>query len=76
MMAKGPLKVKKVKKSQKATEEQVSFDPRLSQDKKTFVLVIESTTPMSWFDAVMAAFIWGKDSKDELIDQATNTTEH
>lgn len=72
MMAKGPLKIKK----QKATEEAVSFDPRLSQDKKTFVLVIESTTPMSWFDAIMATFIYGKDEKDRLIDGATNTTEH
>lgn len=70
-MGKGELKVKK----HKATEEEVSFDPRLSQDKKTFVLVIESSVPMKWWDAVQACYVWAKDEMDQLKVEH-NQTEH
>lgn len=69
-MAKGDLKIKK-----KSTEESVSFDPRLSQDKKTFVLVIESTCSMLWLDAVEACLVW---SSEELkkYEHEQSATQH
>lgn len=63
MHMKGELKIKRKSKS---SEETVTFDPRLSQDKKTFVLVVESSTPMTWFEAVQATRVWAIDEKDRL----------
>ncbi len=71
-MGRGELKIKK----KSATEETVSFDPRLSQDKKTFVLVVESTCPMSWFDTVQATLIWAKEEHDRLVNGAECLEEH
>jgi hypothetical protein len=66
-MAKGEIKIKKG----------VSHEPRLSPDKRTFVLVIESTDPMSWYDAVLRCNFWSKDELRRLIgvDEA-DLTEH
>jgi hypothetical protein len=70
-VAKGDLKIKKVK----GAEEAVSFDPRLSQDKKTFVLVVESTSALKWWDAVQAAYVWAKDELDR-VGAEHSTAEH
>jgi hypothetical protein len=70
MHMKGELKIKRKRKS---TEETVTFDPRLSQDKKTFVLVIESSTPMTWFESVQAALVYAKDELDRLGLEASAT---
>lgn len=69
-MGKGELRIKKTK-----AEEEVIFDPRLSQDKKTFVLVIESTCRMSWYEAVQAARVYAVDELERL-GRETNTNEH
>lgn len=67
---KGDIKVKRKKKS---TQETVTFDPRLSQDKKTFVLVIESTSAMHWHDALYACLVYAKDELNELNIEASAT---
>ena len=72
MSRKGDIKIK----AQKATEEAVSFDPRLSQDKKTFVLVVESTCPMTWFEAIQACLIYAKDEHNSLTAGVESDTEH
>ncbi len=71
-MSKGALKIKK----KRATEEAVSFDPRLSQDKKTFVLVVESTCSMSWYDAIQATLIYAKDEFESLNSGEPSVTPH
>lgn len=64
-MSKGPLKVART-----SARHAVTYDPRLSQDKKTFVLVIESTAKMSWLEAVRHAIAWGKDEQTRVINEA------
>jgi hypothetical protein len=69
---KGDIRIKKITKD---GADMFTFDPRLSQDKKTFVLVIECTKKMSWYEAIMACVIYAKDEKDALLKE-TSLTEH
>jgi hypothetical protein len=47
---KGDIKIKRKKK----TQDWVSFDPRISNDKKTFVLRIESSSKRNWYEFLNA----------------------
>lgn len=62
-MSRGDLKIKK----QRGKQAEVSFDAKLSQDKRTFVLVVESDVRMSWYEAVQATMIYARDEFDQLI---------
>jgi hypothetical protein len=71
-MSRGDLRIKRARHKK---EEQVSFDPKLSQDKKTFVLVIESTCKMSWYEAIQACAIYAKDELD-LLEREVSLSQH
>lgn len=71
-MAKGDLRVKRSSTKQ---NEQVSFDPRISQDKKTFVLVIESTCKMSWYEAIQACAVYARDEL-EVLEREVSLEQH
>jgi hypothetical protein len=61
-MSKGDLKIKK----RKGTEETITFDPRLSSDKKTFVLVAESSCPTGWVDYLHLVMGWAHQEISDL----------
>ena len=72
-MSKGDIKIKK----REANKGEVTFDPRLSQDKKTFVLVVESYSRMSWYEALQATYIYSKDEIDRILgDDGSEPREH
>jgi hypothetical protein len=53
-------------KRKKSVEETIRFDPRLSQDKKTFVLVTECSTPSTWFEYLNFVKGWALQELDVL----------
>lgn len=69
-MGKGDIKVKKLNKS---TEEMVTHEPRLSDDKKTLVLVQETTVPTTYLDHLYLALAWINMELEEL-EEEENTT--
>lgn len=69
-MGKGEIKVKKKKKSQ----DYVTFEPQLSNDKQTFVLRVESTSPENWYTFLMAIRQYADDElgRFETPDEGPN----
>lgn len=49
-MGKSDIKVSKKRKS----EDYVTFEGQLSNDKRTFIMRVESTSPESWYTYLMA----------------------
>lgn len=66
-MAKGPIRVMRRKKNAKK-EEYVTCEAQLSKDKRTFLIRVESGTPMSWYEAHQAAKVYSTDVVDEAHD--------
>lgn len=64
-MGKGDIKIKKIK----STEEMVTHEPRLSDDKKTLVLVQETTTPATYADHLYLALAWINMELEEIDGQ-------
>lgn len=56
-MAKGEIKVAKKKKS----KDYVTFESQLSNDKRTFVTRVESTSPENWYTFLMALRTYADD---------------
>lgn len=60
-MGKGQLKVKKLKSGPTVT-----FDPRLSSDRKTFVLRVETSGPMYYQEHLLCILAWAQQELDEM----------
>jgi hypothetical protein len=61
-MGKGPLRVQKKKNS----EQVVTFDPRMSMDKRTFTLRVENSGPDSWSSYLHMVMAWAHQEIKEL----------
>lgn len=63
-MDKGDIKIKRRKKS----DDWVSFDPRISNDRKTFVLRVESSTKANWFEYMNAIHSYATDEMNRIME--------
>ncbi len=69
-MKKGDLKIKRKKKD----SDWISYDPRISNDGRKFVLVLESGKKMSWLEALEAAYVFAKEEYEKIIGTEAHTT--
>lgn len=56
-MKKGDIRIMKKANA----KDYATFDPRLSNDKRTFVLRVESGEPESWYNFYLAVYAYVKD---------------
>ena len=61
-MKKGDIRVKRKKNS----KEVISFEPRLSTDKRTFVVRVENGTPDHWANYLYYVYEWAKQEIEDL----------
>jgi hypothetical protein len=64
-MGKGPIEVKKLKSKKQET---VSFETRVSSDKKTFVLVVESSCRATYGEFLLAVLDFSSEQFEKLED--------
>lgn len=62
-MKKGDIKIKRKRKSQ----DWLSFDPRISNDKRTFVLRVESSCKTNWMEFMMAIQSYSAEELNKLM---------
>lgn len=63
-MDKGDIKIKRKRES----KEWVSFDPRISNDRKTFVLRVESSTRANWFEFMNAIYSYATEEMNRMME--------
>jgi uncharacterized membrane protein len=61
-MSKGQMKVMRVK----ATKDHISFDPRMSADKRSFTVRAETGKATSWHDFLMMTIAWAYQELEDL----------
>lgn len=68
-MAKSEIKVAKKKRS----KDYVTFEGQLSNDKRTFVLRVESTSPENWYTYLMAVRQYAADELERYETPDANS---
>lgn len=70
-MDKGDIKIKRRKQS----KDYVTFDPRISIDRKTFVLRVESSCKATWYEYLVAIQSYA-DEEIDRIGKVESDTDH
>jgi hypothetical protein len=70
-MDRGPIRIKK----KKGSRDWVSFDPRLSNDRKTLVVNVESSTKFNWYEYMNALASYALEELDRL-NSVTSDVQH
>ncbi len=63
-MDKGDIKIKRKKQS----KDWVSFDPRVSADRKTFVLRVESSSKANWYEYMNAIYSYALEEMNRMME--------
>lgn len=61
-MKKGDIRIKRKKRS----KDYVTFDPRISNDRKTFVLRVESGTSENWYTYLAAIYSYVTEEMERI----------
>lgn len=63
-MDKGDIKIKR----RKNKKDWVSFDPRISADRKTFTLRVESSCRANWYEYLNAICSYAREEMENLLE--------